>query len=154
MILCKKNPTRLSERRGSLAATTIGNYALFGGGSYRTNETNYYNTVDAYNRNLVRSTPTTLRSSRYDLAATAVGNYALFGGGRDKSLGVSSRVDAYNKSLVRSTPSQLSKARQGLAATSVGNYALLGGGGHKIRVVDAYNSNIRRSKRSVVIIKS
>lgn len=69
--------TPLSVARGQLAATTVGNYALFGGGY-----SGYYiDTVDAYNTSLTRSTPTALSGARSVLAATTVGNYALFGGG-------------------------------------------------------------------------
>jgi len=73
--------TPLSVARENLAATTIGNYALFGGG-YSTS------VVDAYDTSLTRTTPTPLSVARYNLAATTVGNYALFGGG-------SNVVDAY-----------------------------------------------------------
>ena len=65
--------TPLSQGRSSLAATTVGNYALFGGGGSDS-------VVDAYNIGLIRSTPTQLSESRSNLAATTVGNYALFGG--------------------------------------------------------------------------
>jgi hypothetical protein len=57
-----------------LAATSVGNYGLFGGGYY-------YSTVDAYDISLTRTIPTSLSAKRSNLAATSVGNYALFGGG-------------------------------------------------------------------------
>ena len=84
--------TPLSLERNALSATTIGNYALFGGG-YTTN-TSYANTVDAYNISLTRSTPTVLSVARNNLAATTIGNYALFGGGQGRS-GHVNTVDAY-----------------------------------------------------------
>ena len=67
----------LSKVRSELAATTVGDYALFGGGVGST----YYNTVDAYDASLTRTSPTALSKARYELAATTVGDYALFGGG-------------------------------------------------------------------------
>ena len=89
--LVRSTPTALSEGRDILAATTVGNYALFGGGSI----TNGYSAVvDAYNTSLVRSTPTALSKGRDILAATTVGNYALFGGGYSTN-GRSAVVDAY-----------------------------------------------------------
>ena len=69
--------TALSAARDSLRATTVGSYALFGGGY----TSNFSNVVDAYNTSLTRSTPTALSTARSNLAATTVGSYALFGGG-------------------------------------------------------------------------
>ena len=128
--------TPLSEHRYLLAATTVGDYALFGGGDALNGATS---TVDAYNSSLVHSTPTGLSEARFKLAATAVGGYALFGGG-----GYKEAVDAYNSSLVHSTPTGLSKARYSLYAAAVGDYALFGGGVHT-PAVDAYNSSLVRS---------
>jgi hypothetical protein len=83
------NPTALSTARRILAATTVGNYALFGGGNTGSNSS----VVDAYDTDLTRSTPTALSTARRYLAATTVGDYALFGGG---TTGLnSSVVDAY-----------------------------------------------------------
>ena len=69
--------TPLSEARYYLAATTVGNYALFGGGQ----DSNYKSTVDAYDTSLTRTIPTPLSETSVYLAAATVGNYALFGGG-------------------------------------------------------------------------
>ena len=82
------NPTALSAARAYLAATTVGNYGLFGGGSSGS-------VVDAYNTSLTRSTPTALSAGRNYLAATTVGNYGLFGGGGWYTNSYSSVVDAY-----------------------------------------------------------
>ena len=88
------NIVDLSVGRYHLAATTVGNYALFGGGvsDYNNNYT-YHSTVDAYDTSLTRTTATSLSKGRDALAATTVGNYALFGGGSDSN--ASSSVDAY-----------------------------------------------------------
>lgn len=82
--------TPLSVARSSLVATTVGGYALFGGGKSMT----YRPHVDAYSSSLTRSTPTELSAARYELAATTVGGYALFGGGYGNS-DFSETVDAY-----------------------------------------------------------
>ena len=50
--LTRTTPTELSEARPNLAATSVGNYALFGGGS------SARSTVDAYNTTLTRTAPT------------------------------------------------------------------------------------------------
>ena len=130
-----KTATPLSQARRNLSATSIGNYALFGGGY----ASSYSDVVDAYDISLVRTTPTPLSQARRNLSATSIGDYALFGGGD----GPSAVVDAYDTSLVRTTPTPLSKARTSLASTSIGDYALFGGGYDSSSVaydvVDAYS---------------
>ena len=131
----------LSKARKSLAATSIGDYALFGGGANTTILVgNLYNTVDAYNTSLTQLVATTLSVKRGNLSATSVGDYALFGGGfgagtNNFGLAITAptdTVDAYNKSLTLSTITALSVARCDLAATTLGNYALFGGGSDKV----------------------
>ena len=130
----------LSYLESSLAATTIGNYALFAG-----------ITVDAYDRSLTRTSPTTLGEAKYGLAATTVGNYALFGGGSLLGSDYSSAVDAYDRSLTRTTATDLSKSRTKLASTAVGDYALFGGGNNiydtnnTFSTVDAYDRSLTRT---------
>ena len=126
--LTRTTATSLNEARGYLAAASVGNYALFGGGKDSSNSS----TVDAYDTSLTRTIPTPLSVARYYLEATTVGNYALFGGGANQTT-----VDAYDTSLTRTIPTPLSEAREALAATTVGNYALFGGGDGK-NTVDAY----------------
>ena len=138
----------LSEARYSLAATTVGDYALFGGGS--SPSLSYSDTVDAYDTSLVRSTPTVLSVGRQQLAATTVGNYALFGGGSGTSAKKKDTVDAYDTTLVRSTPTVLSEARYSLAATTVGNHALFGSGYNGWDTVDAYDTTLVRITPTVL----
>ena len=147
--LSQSTPTKLSVARYNLAATTIGNYALFGGGDGAA----YYNTIDVYNTSLVRTTPTVLSDGRSSLAATTIGEYALFGGGYGTNpmplSGEKDIVDAYNKSLVHSTPTVLSVAKSRLAAVTLGEYALFGGGididNHYSGTVDVYDKSLTRS---------
>ena len=84
---------QLSAARTRISTTTVGNYALFGGGLGSGNAD--FSTVDAYDTSLTRTTPTALSVARSYFAATTVGNYALFGGGRDSHYYFSSTVDAY-----------------------------------------------------------
>ena len=85
----------------NLDATTVGDYALFGGGNIGYSGYNSFSSlVNAYDSNLVRSIPTSLSVGRGSYEATTVGDYALFGGGYTGSY--SSTVDAYNTNLVRS----------------------------------------------------
>ena len=81
--------TALSAARQYLAAASVGNYALFGGGYASAISA----VVDAYNTSLVRTTPTALSEARRYLVAASVGVYALFGGGDTGA--VSAVVDVY-----------------------------------------------------------
>ena len=104
--LTRTTPTELSQGRYGLAATTVGNYALFGGGfaylglvydEYIGEYIEKYgnsSVVDAYDTNLTRMAPTELSQARRNLAATSNGSYALFGGGYGN--GSSVVVDAYS----------------------------------------------------------
>ena len=115
--------TSLSAARSSLAATTVGDYAIFAGGY---GDSGVVATVDTYNSSLTKGTATALSVARQCLAATRVGTYALFGGGMASSR--SAVVDTYSKTLAKGTATTLQSARQYLAATRVGTYALFGGG--------------------------
>lgn len=145
----------LSVARGGLAATTVGNYALFGGGA--TLDSVSSKVVDAYSNTLTRSTPTALTTAAVYLAATTIGSYALFGGGITNGANGTSRtatVNAYNASLTKeATVTSLSGSSKGLgrlAATSIGNYALFGGGyidgSTNSANVDAYNASLTQSQ--------
>ena len=86
----------LANARAYLTSTSIGDYALFGGGvsNLYASNTNYYATVDVYDKNLTKTTTTNLSSSRWDLESASIGDYALFGGGR-LARGYTSDVDVY-----------------------------------------------------------
>lgn len=139
--------TSLSDARYQLAATTVGGYALFGGGFVSSS------TVDAYNSSLTRTSPTELSSPRGNLSATTVGNYALFGSGSTSAAGsYYGGVDAYDTSLTMSTYLGVTP-RDRLAATTVGEYALFGGGtnsGYYYNTVDAFNSSFTASTPSAL----
>jgi len=83
--LTHSTATKLSVARSSLAATTVGDYALFGGGAS--------SAVDVYDKSLTHSTATDLSAARTRLAATTVDKYALFGGGYNSR--TYSTVDVY-----------------------------------------------------------
>lgn len=124
------------------AATTVGNYALVGGGE-NSNSTALA-TMNAFDTSLTRSIPTSLGAAKVNHAATSIGNYALFGGGYN-----SSAVYAYNASLTRSTATSLQNKAENLAATTLGNYAIFGGGRGTVsatKTVDAYNASLTRTK--------
>lgn len=149
--------TPLREARDFLAAATVGNYALFAGGTLqdRSLADDRSAAVDAYNTDLTRSTPTALSEARYSLTAVAIGSYALFAGGSKKDNYPSAVVDAYNTNLTRSTPTALSEARDYFSAAANGAYALFAGGWGTARysvTVDAYNKSLTRSTPQVSLI--
>ena len=91
--LTRTSPTSLSHHRDRIAATSVANYAIFGGGRHSGGFGDIDNSsaVDVYNHSLTRSNPGSLSEARMNLAAAVVGDYALFAGGDDKT----SRVDVY-----------------------------------------------------------
>ena len=92
--------TPLSKATYLLAATTIGNYALFAGG-------NDIGTVNAYDDSLTKENPSELSPYRCDLAATAIGNYALFGGKPPQAAISKSRVRLHLAELRKREPELL-----------------------------------------------
>lgn len=146
--------TSLSTARYELAGTSVGNYALFGGGY----TTTFVSTVNAYDTSFIRTTPTALSAARHLLAGTSVGNYGLFGGGFGGGGSLGTTVDAYDTSLTRTSPTQFANGVWDLAATSVGSYALFGGGrGYPPGAVAvardyvyAYNTSLTQSTPTVL----
>lgn len=144
--LTKHEVENLSEAKKYIAATSVGNYALFGGGWGES----ITNKVDAYNVNLVRTMPADLTEAKCNLAAAKTGEYGLFAGGYStRAAYVTSSVDAYSASLTHTTPTSLSEAREELAATTVGDYSLFAGGdlvSHpSLDKVDVYDDNLVQS---------
>lgn len=137
--------TSLSASRARHAATTVGDYALFGGGQ----NTALQSRVDAYSPSLTRTSATNLSRARRWLTAAAVGEYALFAGGSNLSITRYTTVDGYDSSLTKvSSVPDITSSRHCLAATSVGNYALFGGGrasSSDISTVNAYNTSLTRT---------
>lgn len=136
--------TPLSEGRYSLAATSVGDYALFSGGQRSSSAVS--SKVDAYDTSLTNSSAASMTSALYYHSATTVGDYALFGGGNNGSSYVG-YVFTYNSSLTRGQAENFWGAmkKYRLAATSVGNYAIFGGGGaggSYYGTVDAYDASL------------
>lgn len=124
--------TSLSGNRYDMAATEVGDYAIFGGGRDSSNGAD--DTVYAYNKSLVQTVATSLTQARARLAAASIGNYALFAGGYYyyNNKAVYSTVDAYNASLTRSTPTAMNTGMHSIGAAVIGNYAIFAGGGREL----------------------
>lgn len=119
------------EYRQGGAATTIGNYAIFSGG---TNGSDNYNLPVYYcNDALTFSYKTTVYRKRQDLAATSTRNHAFFGGGRMATDDYEGIVTTYDSSLTikfigDNGVNQLTSREYLSAATAGYQYALFGGG--------------------------
>lgn len=132
------------QAKGGLAATTVGNYALFGGGNNGSGT--YLADVQSYNSSLTRELQTSLSTGRYNLAATTIGDYALFAGGLAYSAASSATVDSYNKELTREVQVSLIGTRYSLSAASNENCAIFAGGYSNTvgssKTVDAYDKTL------------
>lgn len=139
--------TPLGEARGELSGASVGDYALFAGGS--SSGVNGAKT-DAYNTNLVRSSPSPVGNAESEMASATIGDYALFAGLYG--------VYAYNPELELIRPADLSVKRENSAAAVVGNYVLVGGGydpgASRSAVVDAYSTELIRSTVSTPLIQA
>ena len=116
----------LSQARGIVAATTVGNRAIFAGGYIDSTE-GYSDVVDIYDAEAPdgsRWSTHTLSEARCYIAATTVGNKAVFGGGSNDS----AVVDIYDDDTGLWSADSLSQGRSYLAATTAGNLALFAGG--------------------------
>lgn len=143
--------TNWSAGRSDNAATSIGSYALFGGGistamnaSYQYVST-YYNNVETYNTSLTKGTASALAAGAAYLSASSNSTYALFSGGYNGS-SYFTTATGYNSSLSKKTAN--TTGRRYSAAGHVGNYIVLGGGlngSSALSTVEAYDTSLTRS---------
>ena len=140
----------LSQARWRFVATTVGNKALFAGGSTSTSLGSASPLVDIYDATMgPPSNPdawstSSLSVPRFQLAATTVGTKAMFAGGKTvPSGGVQAVVDIYDDSTGMWTMDMLSQARGNLSAVTLGQWAMFAGGvagGTTSDVVDVYDN--------------
>lgn len=160
----RKPVSDLSYRRERmLAATSVGNYALFAGSpdSYYADVDLSNRVTDAYDSALTKTTCANLSVCRYNSAAVSISGYAIFAGGDladDTSVieGQTDVVDAYTSSLTMMLPDRLGAAVTYLCAGRVGGYALFTGGDEFYpkdsgyvtaqgrRYMEVYNSSLTR----------
>ena len=128
--LTRSSAPNLGTGRGGLSATTVGNYALFAGGTEYTeyeDEDDYYRSdVDAYNSSLTKVAVSNLSDEVHSPAATTVGNYALIGGGQ-LFYGGRTPMDAYDASLTKTSLARLPEYAYVYVAATVGDYAVFFG---------------------------
>lgn len=144
--------TPLSVARSELAAASVGNYAIFYGGTANCG-------IDTYGKDLIHGDSSDL-FRRSSPAAASTDDYAIFAGGcpgnfADIQNNFTSSVTSYGKTLTKTEVlPPLSVARYDFAAAAVGNYAVFGGGygydkasrsAKAVADVDAYNNELTHS---------
>lgn len=157
--LTRTTATSLSSMRRLLAATTVGNHALFGGGK----NTSTKATVDAYDESLTRTAVTDMSTGRVNAKAVTVGGYALFCGGHkgDNFEDFLDTIEVYDSSLTKMASITLSEAKTVGGATSVGDYAVFAGGyysssstgGVYKNTVDVFDSTLTRTNGTNLSVK-
>ena len=135
--------TTMTTARYNLGATTVGNYALFAGGTTGSTKSGE---VFALNTSATASYPTALSTPRSLLRGASIGNYALFAGGANSSDTAVNTVETYTNSLTRSIATGLGYAASTMAAASGDYYAFFAGGLNNSNsvdnVVNAYSSSL------------
>lgn len=140
--------TALNAQTSTMAAASVGNFALFGGGYTKTDE--YVDTVYAYDSSLTKKIAPSRSKKGSELAGASVDGYALLAGGYYYSSGhyYLSNVDAYDASLTKITAMALSKGRKSLCSANTNGYALFAGGytgSAYSAVVDVYDASLTRT---------
>jgi hypothetical protein len=119
---------QLSQARFDIAATSVGDLALFGGGVRGFQGES--DVVDIYNADSNSWSTAHLSQPREAAAATTVGNLAIFAGGLSdlSKQQLSDIVDVYDAATGQWFTMTLSAPRSGLAATPVAGHALFADG--------------------------
>lgn len=127
--LTRHTASQLSTGVLECRGTTVGNYALFGGG--RTGETSATNFANAYNASLTRVNISALTGIRANCSAATVGNHAVFAGGftsrgssGEMMISTNTAV-AYDGSLTKSMAPSLSHQRGDHVAVTIGDHMVV-----------------------------
>lgn len=137
----------LYDGRINMSCGSIGNYAVFAGGSGSSGMTT---TVDGFDASLTRASASSLAQARTNAMAARVGDRLVFLGGT--ILAGTQYAEFYDKSLSRSYAEvPLASVANSGGASSVGNYALFCGGtrsGVQSKAV-AFDSSLTRHDLSI-----
>ncbi|MCP3918093.1 MAG: hypothetical protein GY711_21300 [bacterium] len=128
----------LSVARSDLAATSVGDKALFAGGRANVPQTKFA-TVDLYDAVTRTWTTASLSVARSRLAAASAGGRAFFAGGFLQGNYESSRVDIYDDATATWSTAELSIGRAALVGASAGNKVFFAGGFPDHTRVDIYD---------------
>lgn len=157
--LIRYTPSSLSVLRARVCGGSIGDYALFAGGRNYVSSTGdvFYDTIDAYNSSLTRTSTAKLSVNREGVRSANVNNYVLFAGGAQdaNAHNCKNTVDVYNTSLVRTTTVTLLYARKNPVNASTKSYAMFASGSNSdisqdlSKSLEAFNKNLVRSTPTV-----
>jgi len=121
-----------------MAATSVGNYAIFAGGFGRLGDSA---AIDTYNSKTRTWSTAWLSEARENIAVATVGHFALFAGGFNGNLGASDIVDIFNADTGEWSNSKLFHPSILDATAVIGDKVLFDGAGEgttdNIDVVDA-----------------
>ena len=130
--------SQLSAARSGIAATTIGDLAIFAGGQNAGGDTS---TVDVYDAQTGAWTTWQMPKAYTGLAATSAGTKVFLAGGGSPSAGSiggdSEDIPIYDTSAGDWVTAALSTPRDQLAATTVDDLVMFAGGGHLYNVTDS-----------------
>jgi hypothetical protein len=134
------------------ASTTIGNYALFGGGYNRKTNTSMSNTVYAYDDQLVLRTNLTLAVGANNLVGANNESYAFLGLGGYNNYGndPTNTITCFNSSLTKTTKSMNMQAYIRVCGTSNITHAIFAGGQYKSGSNTQYSMNAYAVNTSLV----
>lgn len=143
----------LNAASSEVKATTIGNYAIFGGGDNNggLDITGLAETT-AYDSDLLKISSPDLLAGAGQVAADSNNAYAIFAGGwrerHESNKGGHNIVTAYDGNLVRYTPPTLAYKSRFMAHSRIKNYAIFAGGFGDVPYMNAYDENLVRSNPS------
>ena len=118
--------TAFGAQRIQYASTSIGNYALFGGGTADYDYDAIRSNIEVYDASLNKSY-ISLGTARYAIGAATAGNYAIFHGGALSSGTHSGYTDAYDNSLTRTFVTNSNNSYNYRDGATAGNWALFPG---------------------------
>ena len=152
--LTVSNIQSMLNERIDTAATTVGDYAVFAGGS--ANGSTYFSLAGVYNSSLVyQEISNVLTYKTIDVGTTTIGDYALFVGGQGSSK--YAQVNTLSSSLTKSGLTSLNDRGYSIAGATIGNYAIFAGGYREVNgnnsysvstIVDAFDSSLTHSLAS------
>lgn len=122
-----------------IAATTVGDYALFAFGTDTTIAE--IGTIDIFTKDLVKLTPIVTSTYRRYVTATTLGKYAIFAGGMGLDPTYLDDVVVYDANLVEVEIEGLSIGRSYISSATVGDYAFFAGGrgaSNTMNLIDIY----------------
>ena len=131
----------LSTTKCSVAGAGISDYALFAGGFRPGNPDIYYNTVDAFNVNLTRTTAAnSFISAAYRGGVGTINGYAVFAGGKSGYSTYYDTVEFYTNALVRFTALSLSQTQMILQTIPYSDFTLFIGE----KTTEIYNRSLSK----------